>query len=94
MCVATLNIRDIGKKRSHLEVYLRQGAVTVCGLQETLCSSQAWRLRIFGYGILERTLDRDDQPGVLGVALLFANDVQYVEVVSVLHLREGEWIPA
>ena len=79
VCVATLNIRGISKKRSHLEVYLRQGAVTVCGLQETLCSSQAWRLRIFGYGILERTLDRD-QPGVLGVALLFANGVQYVEV--------------
>ena len=75
--IMTLNIHSLYSKRTALEVYLREGLVNVCGLQETWRTATSWKLRIHGYQSLERAKGGE---GSSGVALLVADGLHMVEV--------------
>jgi exonuclease III len=79
--VCSINVNSLRAKKTLLEVYLWQFGITVCGIQETWRSPNAWRLRVSGYQCVERVCGI---PGSSGVALLVADGLSLIEVGRVV----------
>ena len=69
--LASWNVCGLASKRADVEWFLHKEKVAILALQETLRSSDEWRLRLAGYECIEAPCVTGN-PGARGVALAIA----------------------